>query len=43
VRHVFSKKDGFTTVLSFSGQGGAEEAGGLLGELAGAIGGALGL
>jgi hypothetical protein len=39
VRHVFNKREGFITWVDFSGQGGAAAAGGgLMGELAGAIG-----
>jgi len=43
VRHVYSKRDGFVTTLGFSGKGGAEQAGGALGQLAGALAGAVGL
>jgi hypothetical protein len=43
VRHVLNKRDGYLTFIGFSGQGGAEAAGGLLGGLAGQLGGALGL
>jgi hypothetical protein len=39
VRHVFNKRDGYSTWIDFSGQGGAAAAGGgLAGQLAGAIG-----
>jgi hypothetical protein len=38
-RHVFDKREGFTTTISFSGAGGSKQAGGgLLGQLAGAVG-----
>jgi phage protein D len=43
VRHRLGKATGFVTVLAVSGQGGAAQAGGLLGELGGALAGALGL
>jgi phage protein D len=42
VRHVCNKREGFTTTVEFSGKGGADQAGGVLGQLAGAIGGAIG-
>jgi hypothetical protein len=42
VRHVFSKSDGYLTFVGFSGQGGAKQAGSLLGQL-GELTGALGL
>ena len=38
VRHVFNKRDGYVTCAEFSGQGGAAAAGGMMGQLAGAIG-----
>jgi hypothetical protein len=40
LRHVYDKRAGFTTTVTFSGSGGAAEAGG---GLLGALGGALGL
>jgi hypothetical protein len=43
VRHVFSKPRGYLTLLDFSGQGGAKQAQDQLGQLAGAVTGALGL
>ena len=43
VRHVYNKFEGFTTVVGFSGKGGADQAGGALGQLAGALAGAVGL
>lgn len=43
VRHVLNKRDGFVTWVAFTGQGGAQAAGGLLGGAIGAVGGALGL
>jgi hypothetical protein len=43
VRHVLNKRDGFVTWVTFTGQGGAQAAGDLLGGLMGAVGGALGL
>ena len=42
VRHVYNKREGYVTYLGFSGQGGAAQAEGLLGQLGGALG-ALGL
>jgi hypothetical protein len=39
VRHVFNKGEGYLTWIDFSGQGGAQQAGGgLMGQLAGAVG-----
>jgi hypothetical protein len=38
VRHVFNKSDGYLTWIDFSGQGGAAAAGGMMGQLAGAVG-----
>ncbi len=38
VRHVFNKGEGYLTCVDFSGQGGAAAAGGMLGQLAGALG-----
>ena len=38
VRHLFNKGQGFLTWVDFTGQGGAAAAGGMLGQLAGAIG-----
>jgi hypothetical protein len=38
VRHVLSKRAGYVTSVGFSGQGGAEAAGGLLGGAMGALG-----
>lgn len=43
VRHIFSKTQGYLTTVGFSGQGGAQQAGSLLGQLAGQLAGALGL
>jgi len=43
VRHQYSKQAGLLTTLSFTGQGGAKEAEGLLGQALGALTGALGL
>jgi len=43
VRHVLSKREGFVTYVSFSGQGGAAAAGGLLGAVARKLDGVLGL
>lgn len=43
VRHTFSKRDGYLTRIGFSGKGGMDEAGGLLGGLAGQLAGAVGL
>ncbi len=43
VQHVFSKSRGYLTFVGFSGQGGAQQAAGQLGQLAGAAAGALGL
>lgn len=43
VQHVFSKSQGYLTLVGFSGQGGAQQAGSRLGQLAGAAAGALGL
>jgi hypothetical protein len=39
VRHIFSKRDGFVTVVGFTGHGAAGAAGGLLGA-AGSLAGA---
>lgn len=38
VRHVLDKRNGYLTWVDFSGQGGAAAAGGLMGQLAGALG-----
>ncbi|MCI0489360.1 MAG: hypothetical protein L0229_22435, partial [Blastocatellia bacterium] len=38
VRHVFNKREGYLTFITFTGLGGAEKAGGLLGGLGGALG-----
>jgi hypothetical protein len=38
VRHVLSKWQGYLTFIGFSGQGGAQQAAGALGQLAGAVG-----
>ena len=38
VRHVLSKWQGYLTFIGFSGQGGAQQAGGAVGQLAGAVG-----
>jgi len=43
VRHVYSKSEGYLTYVVFSGQGGAQQAGSALGQLAGQLSGALGL
>jgi hypothetical protein len=43
VRHVLNKRDGYLTFIGFSGQGGAQAAGGLLHGLAGNLAGAVGL
>jgi len=43
VRHVYNKFEGFTTVVGFSGKGAADQAGGALGQLAGALAGAVGI
>jgi hypothetical protein len=43
VGHVLNKRDGYLTLIGFSGQGGAQAAGGLLGGLAGNLAGAVGL
>ena len=43
VRHVFSKSRGYLTEVGFSGQGGAQQAGSMLGQAAGALAGAIGL
>jgi hypothetical protein len=43
VRHILSKTAGFLTEVDFSGQGGAQQAAGLLGGLAGKLAGALGI
>jgi hypothetical protein len=43
IRHLFDKRNGFITWIAFAGRGGAQETEGLLGQLAGQIGGALGL
>ncbi len=43
VRHVFSKPQGYLTTVDFSGQGGAKQAAGGLGALAGQLAGAVGL
>lgn len=37
VRHLFTKHDGFVTVVGFTGHGGADAAGGLGGQLASAV------
>lgn len=41
VRHRYSKQRGFVTTVGFTGQGGAAKAGGLLGQAAGQLAGAL--
>ena len=38
VRHVLNKRQGYLTFVGFSGQGGAQQAGGPAGQLAGAVG-----
>ncbi len=43
VRHILNKREGYLTLVGFTGLGGAQKAGGLLGELAGRLTGALGL
>jgi hypothetical protein len=43
VRHIYNKREGYVTLVGFSGKGGSEAAGGLLGQLAGALAGAIGL
>jgi hypothetical protein len=43
VQHVLNKRDGYLTFIGFSGHGGADQAGGLLGGLGGQLAGALGL
>ena len=43
VRHSYSKSRGYLTLVGFSGQGGAKQAKSALGQLAGAVAGALGL
>jgi hypothetical protein len=43
LRHRFVKCEGFVTTLSVTGMGGGDAAEGMLGQLAGALGGALGL
>jgi hypothetical protein len=43
IRHVFNKQEGYLTFIGFTGQGGAEKADDLLGQLAGKLAGALGL
>ncbi len=43
LRHRFVKREGFVTTLGVSGMGGGEAAEGMLGQLAGAAAGALGL
>ena len=43
VRHIFSKTRGYVTHVGFSGQGGAQQAKSMLGQLAGQLAGALGL
>jgi hypothetical protein len=43
VRHVLNKREGYLTFAGFTGQGGAGEAGGLLGALGGQLAGAVGL
>jgi hypothetical protein len=43
VRHVFSKTSGYLTVVGFSGQGGAKQAGSAVGQLVGQVAGSLGL
>ena len=43
VRHIYNKREGYITLVGFSGKGGAQAAGGLLGQLAGALAGAVGL
>jgi hypothetical protein len=41
VRHILNKQDGYLTLIDFSGQGGAEKAGGLLGGVSGELTGVL--
>jgi hypothetical protein len=43
VRHVLNKREGYLTFVGFTGQGGAEKAGGLFGGATGQLAGALGL
>ena len=43
VKHLFNKSRGYLTLVAFSGQGGAQQAGNELGQLAGMAAGALGL
>ena len=43
VSHRYGKQEGFLTTLAFTGQGGAQEAAGLLGQALGALAGAVGL
>jgi hypothetical protein len=43
VRHRYNKQEGFITFVEFSGQGGAKEADGMLGQAVGALAGAIGL
>ena len=43
VRHRYGKQEGFLTTLGFTGQGGAKEAEGMLGQALGALAGAVGL
>jgi hypothetical protein len=43
VRHIYSKSRGYLTEVGFSGQGGAQQAGGLLGQALGQLAGAVGL
>lgn len=38
VRHIFNKRDGYLTFIDFTGQGGAEAAGSLVGQLGGGLG-----
>jgi hypothetical protein len=42
VRHVYNKREGYVTIVDFSGKGGAQQAAGMLGQL-GALAGAVGL
>jgi phage protein D len=43
VRHRYGKQEGFLTTLGFTGQGGAKQADGMLGQALGALAGAVGL
>jgi hypothetical protein len=43
IAHRYSKRHGYVTHIGFTGQGGAKEAGGMLGQALGALSGAVGL